>query len=463
MTSLDSSRMEQKQYALQATAALASALPPLNSALIFVALVPIRDHFQISTGLTAWLITAYFIGSAATQPVGGKLGDIWGRKRIFIIGLVYMGVASFLAAVSPSFELLLFFRINQAIAGGLIVPNAIAQLREFGPSATRGRSFGLVAAAIGVATGLGPVLSGLTISFWGWRSVFALTFPVILLVLILALLSMPRDKKRNIDSKLQIGSPLLMVGFFAALMLFGRFLGSGTALSITSGYQYLLLAVLCASLFILWERRTNNPLINMEIFDRRSGYLPGAITILLLSICTFTSLAYVPIYVQDVLGSSERNSGFILGIVAIFTVGFSPITGLISDRVGRKPVAVVGASIYLVSVLMSNGLTDTTAWPFLISMMCFWGMGQVCLSAPTEASAMESLPPRLAGAAAGMYPTMRYVGAIIGTTFLAACLGSSGFSDLARLHALTAFLTIAAFGCLIASSRLRSSSENSLL
>ena len=90
MTSQISSHIEQKQYALQATAALASALPPLNSALIFVALVPIRDHFHISTGLTAWLITAYFIGSAATQPVGGKLGDIWGRKRVFIIGLVYM-------------------------------------------------------------------------------------------------------------------------------------------------------------------------------------------------------------------------------------------------------------------------------------------------------------------------------------------------------------------------------------
>ena len=104
---------------------------------------------------------------------------------------------------------------------------------------------------------------------------------------------------------------------------------------------------------------------------------------------------------------------------------------------------------------MGNGLTDTTTWPFLILMMCFWGMGQVCVSAPTEAAAMESLPPRLAGAAAGMYPTMRYVGAIIGTTFLAACLGSSGFSDLARLHALTAFLTVAAIGCLIAATRLQ--------
>ena len=455
MTSQISSHIEEKQYALQATAALASALPPLNSALIFVALVPIRDHFHISTGLSAWLITAYFIGSAATQPVGGKLGDIWGRKRVFIIGLVYMGLASFFAAISPSFELLLFFRINQAIAGGLIVPNAIAQLREFGPAATRGRSFGLVAAAIGVATGIGPVLSGLTISFWGWRSVFALSFPVILIALILALRSMPRDKKVSNNSRLQIGSPLLMVGFFASLLLFGRFLGSEETFTITSGYQYLIFAVLCAFVFIFWERHTDNPLINMEIFDRRSGYLPGAITILLLSICTFTSLAYIPIYIQDVLGSSERNSGFILGIVAIFTVGFSPITGLISDRVGRKPVVLVGASIYLVSALMGNGLTDTTAWPFLILMMCFWGMGQVCVSAPTEAAAMESLPPRLAGAAAGMYPTMRYVGAIIGTTFLAACLGSSGFSDLVRLHALTAFLTIAAIGCLVAASRLQ--------
>ena len=175
---------------------------------------------------------------------------------------------------------------------------------------------------------------------------------------------------------------------------------------------------------------------------------------LLVSLCTYTGLVYLPLYVQDMRGDSERMAGLLLGVLALFTVGLAPFVGMASDRLGRRPVALVGAGFFTAAMVMSNALAATTPWWYLILMMCVWGLGSVCLGAPTETASMESVPPRLAGSAAGTYSTLRYVGGIIGTTVLTGVVGSGGLTDPARLHVLTAVITIAAAGTVLMSMKL---------
>lgn len=441
---------------LQAAAALSAALPPLNSVLLFVALVPIRDHFGVSTAYAAWLVTGYLIGSAAMQPVGGRLGDMFGRRRVFLIGLAYTAAASLLAMAAPTYELLLFFRINQAIAGGLIVPNVIASLRAHGPPERRGRSFGIVAASIGTGTGAGPVLSGIIIVLLDWRAIFAVSLPLVVVAGALALRGMPADRPEPGYGRgqLELWSPLLMVGAFGALMLSGGAFGRAGGTGYPAGAALVFGALALGGVFLWWQRRSASPLIRTEVFRRGSSYLPGSVSALLVSVCTYTGLVYLPIYVQDMHGDSERMAGLLLGVLALFTVGLAPLVGLVSDRIGRRPVATVGAVFFTIAMVMSNALGATTPWWYLILMMCVWGLGSVFLGAPTETASMESVPPRVAGSAAGTYSTLRYVGGIIGTTVLAGVVGAGGLTDPARLHVLTAVLTVAAAGTVLTSLKL---------
>ena len=444
----------ERPVALVAAAALASALPPMNSVVLFVALVPIRDDFGISTATVAWLVTGYLIASAAMQPVGGRLGDLFGRRRVFFVGLAQTLAASALAMTAPNFELLLFFRINQAVAGGLIVPNAIAMLRAHGPPASRGRSFGFVSASIGCGVGVGPVLSGVLIVALGWRSIFAISFPLVAIILVLALQGMPAARPERARGGLDILSPFFIFGGLASMMLTGGWLGREGDGRFAGAAVFGAGVLAFGGAFAWWQRRSESPLVQAELFARGRAYRVGAIGAVLMSVCTFTGLVYLPLYVQDMLGSSERAAGLLLGVLAFFSVGLAPLVGFLSDRFGRRPMAMVGAVIFTFAMLMTNALGASTPWWYLVLMMCAWGLGSVFLNSPNETASMESVPARLAGSAAGVYSTLRYVGGIVGTTVLAGVIGGGGLNDPGRLHVLTVVLTIAAAGTILTSSRL---------
>src|SRR5579885_3318760 len=173
------------------TSALATMLAPLNSTMIAVALPSIMAEFGASVAAAGWLVTGYLVGMAALQPVAGKLGDRFGRRRLILAGLGYFAVASLGATLATSLPMLIAFRVQQAIAGAIALPNGTALVREVLPAERRASGFGMVGGAVALAAAAGPPLGGLLVGAFGWRSIFFANVPMIAAALALGWWALP--------------------------------------------------------------------------------------------------------------------------------------------------------------------------------------------------------------------------------------------------------------------------------
>ncbi|HEV2072323.1 MAG TPA: MFS transporter [Thermomicrobiales bacterium] len=165
--------------------AIGTTVAPLNSTMIAIALPEIQEVFDVSITSTAWLVTLYLVAMAVGQPVGGRLGDLYGR-RVYLLGLIWFAVASAGCAFAPTLPWLIGFRIQQALAGALSFPNGAAIIRATFPKARRGVVFGVVGLAAGSAAAAGPPLGGALVFAWGWSAIFWANLPVIGIAFLLA-------------------------------------------------------------------------------------------------------------------------------------------------------------------------------------------------------------------------------------------------------------------------------------
>src|SRR5436190_310227 len=248
-----------------AAVALATTLAPLNSTMIAVALPHIMEDFHVDVAAAGWLVTAYLIAMAATQPVAGKLGDRFGRRRLMLGGLAAFALASLGAALSLGLLMLLIFRLLQAFSGAITLPNGTALLREVVPAHRRASRFGLVGAAASLAAAIGPPLGGVLVSLAGWRVQFYANLPLVLGALVLGWIAIPRTQVRS-DARGGfdlLGSMLLFVLLGGVAALLSQIRGGLNWLVMLIGAIGLALVLV---LFIWHERRHQNPVVNLNLF-----------------------------------------------------------------------------------------------------------------------------------------------------------------------------------------------------
>ena len=200
------------------TALLAGSLAPLNSTMIVVALPEILADLGASISWGSWIIVSYLVAMAAVQPLGGSLGDRYGRRLMVTIGLLVFLLASVAAAVAPNVEVLIGARTSQAIAGAIALPNGSALVRTLVPRELHGRMFGLIGVGIGAAAAFGPPLGGLVADAYGWRWIFAANFAVILPALVLVL-NLPRSARQLDAGRFDLlGAGLLLTALVSLAM-----------------------------------------------------------------------------------------------------------------------------------------------------------------------------------------------------------------------------------------------------
>ena len=182
-------------------------LVPLNSTMIAVALPEIIDDYGVSLTSAGWLITGYLIAMASLQPLAGKIGDRYGRRRLLVGGISLFGLASLAAALAPTLTMLLLFRILQGAAGALIVPNGTALLRDVLPEYRRGAGFGLLGAGIAIAAASGPSLGGVLVETTGWSSIFYINLLLVIPAAIMGWKWLPRPKNQGLIDGLTVWVP----------------------------------------------------------------------------------------------------------------------------------------------------------------------------------------------------------------------------------------------------------------
>lgn len=431
---------------------LGTTLAPVNSTMIAVALPNIQSDLGVSVSQTAWLVTLYLVAMAVGQPIGGRIGDLVGRRRVYLIGLAWFGLASAACALAPNLAVLVLFRTMQAMAGALTFPNGAAMVRQAVPSERRATAFGVVGMMTAMAAAIGPPLGGVLVHAFDWRAIFWVNVPIVALALWLNARTLPatpgaRDGRSAFD---WLGSLLFGLTLAAFIAIPTMIRVHRTPLAIAALVGSLLLGVF----FVRWELRRPHPVVDMRLFGERA-FSASCASIALSNFVMYTTLLALPLFMDHVRGDNERTIGLTLAAMSALSAIWGLLGGRISDQRGRWLPAVAGAIGLLVGIGLLAGVLDAAQlWPIALALAVM-GIGLGVQSAPVQTSAVEAAPMDKTGAAAGVYSTSRYLGSVIGATVLALVFTSDPVpGDTSRFQWLFAGLAIAALAGVFANSQI---------
>ena len=434
--------------------AIGTTLAPLNSTMIAVALPEIQNAFGVSITATSWLVTIYLVAMAAGQPIGGRLGDIYGRRRIYLAGLIWFGIASAGCAFAPDLGWLIVFRTMQALAGALSFPNGAAMVREAVPQERRGAAFGLIGMATGIAAASGPPLGGLLVNGFGWSAIFWANIPVIAVALLLGWRSLPKRRiERTTRARFDLAGTALLASSMTVVILIPTLLKFGSPLlAIGAGC----LGIAIAWTFVRWELRAQAPVVNVRLFAS-PRFAAACAAVGLGNLVMYTTLLALPLYLEVVLHRSVQASGFVLVALSALSAICGPVGGRWSDRSGRWMPAVFGGAAMLAGMLVITTGVGWASVAAIVAGLAVMGIGLGVSGAPIQTAAVESVPIETAGAAAGIFSTSRYLGSVLGSSILAALFAQHS-DDLSndRFLVLFAGLSVAAIGGIVANSRIAS-------
>lgn len=349
--------------------ALGSALVPLNSTMIAVALPEIARDFDISKSRASVLITLYLVAMLVGQPVAGRVVDVLGARRLATIATTGFGVFSAAGMVAGSFWLLVTTRALQAAFASALVPSVQAMLRELVPDRERGRAFGVQGSVLGVGAGLGPVIGGLCTTALGWRSIFGVNLPVVLVVLFVLQRHVPAPTLRSV------------------------------------------------------RRASDGPDDGGRLFN---GVFSAAFSTQALSTLAQYALLLAAPIVLDSRGWSAASIGAALSFLTLGMVLMGPYGGRLGDAHGRRRPVVLGLTAALVAVAVPAAAGDHVASALLVLGLLLFGLGLGVASPSVLTAGIEAAPRARVGSAAGVLAASRYVGSIASTLVLAAVLHDDG-------------------------------------
>lgn len=414
-----------RRYLVLIATTISSFLTPFMASAVNVAVPMIEKDLELDAIFLAWISTAFLLSTAMFLIPMGRLGDIKGRGKIFVIGVSIFAISALFCSISTSGEMLVVFRFLQGIGSAMIAGTAIAMVTSAFPPQERGKVLGINTSAVYVGLSSGPFFGGLITQFLGWRAVFAL--PIFLALIPIYITS--KIWKEEVDSKTSFdvkGSVLFALTLFSLIYGFSNlpnFLGSALVLS---GFVALFL-------FILLEARTPQPILDVGLFRRNVAFAMSNLAALLNYSATFAVAFLLSLYLQIVKGLSPQDAGVILLTQPVVMAVLSPISGWISDRVEPRIVASIGMAITAAALFMFSSLELETPLTAVVAYLLLIGFGFGLFSSPNTNAVMSSVEKRFYGLASATLATMRVVGqalsmGIVTLTF-AVTIGSAKVSE----------------------------------
>ncbi len=397
---------------------LATVLNPLNSSTISVALPVLLGQFHAGAQDLVWLISAYYFGSALAQPVFGKLGDQFGYRPFAYLGLALLAVPTLLAPFSPSFGWLVAWRVAQAIGTSMLYPSAIGLVRLH-RDRDLGRILGWIGMAVGVALAVGPSLAGAILALVGWRGIFWLNAPLIVLIALLLRLGLRGHAERTGAMRPAAAIDVAGIGLLATSL---GLLLAASALPRDPVAPWLLLGGVAVVPW-LWtvEGRAKAPAFDVALLRRRPFALAGVITILAYFVM-YVVLYGLPSLLETERGMSPLASGLLLlGFAGVLAVS-SPFAGrLAQGTLRRVPLVWAGALLLLGCLILIEAISAPLA--VLVGALALIGVSFALSNVLLQKLTLENAPAASAGSASGLYTLLRYLGTMGSSVAIAAALG----------------------------------------
>jgi EmrB/QacA subfamily drug resistance transporter len=417
---------DRRRYLILAICCMSLFIVGLDNTIVNVALPSIRHDLDASIPQLQWTIDAYTLVLASLLMLSGSMADRLGRARVFKVGLALFTVGSLLCSVAPTVQLLIVFRMVQAVGGSMLNPVAMSIIRNtFTDPRERAQAIGLWAGVIGVSMALGPVLGGVLVESGGWRDVFWVNVPVGLVAIALTRRFVPESKAPRARRVDPVGQ--LLVILLLASTVYGIIDGPAAGWLSPRTVGLFALAAIVARGLVSYERRRVDPLIDVGFFH--SAPFSGATVI---AIAAFTALGGFlflnTLYLQSSRGLSPLQAGLYTLPMAAITVVVGPLTGRLVGARGARPSLVIGGAAILLSGLMLTTVTVTTSPAWLIASYVLFGVGFGSVNPPITNTAVSGMPPAQAGVASAVASTSRQVGQSLGVAIVGAVAvsGASG-------------------------------------
>ena len=405
-----------------ATVASATLLNPLNSSMISVALPSLGDEFGLSFAGVTWLVSIFYLTSAVAQPVVGRLGDVYGKRRVFFCGLALVAASSLLAPFSPSFSWLVLARAAQAIGSSVFFPIGTGLIREL-VTERRASALGVFAVFGSTSAAVGPSLGGLLVHGGGWRLLFFVNLPFLAVSAVLATIVLPRETTgRSTTGR----HPILDL---PGILIFAAALTSTLIFLLSLSGEANLYAAIAApaawGLFYLQEKRSEEPLINLPRFFSNRGTLFVHAQYVLLNVVFYAIFFGMPTFLQEARGLDARTTGLVMFSVAGLGIVSTPLAGRLIDRRGPAPALLVSALAVLSGVLLLFTVGSGTGIPWLLFVLALFGLGSGFGNLGLQNALLDHTPKEETGAASGLFMTSRYLGTILATSLIGIFFGSA--------------------------------------
>jgi EmrB/QacA subfamily drug resistance transporter len=403
----------------------------LDNTVVNVALPAIQKDLHSSISGLEWTVNAYTLSFAVLLVTGGRLGDIFGRRRMFLFGVVVFGLSSAFIGLSQSEAWLVAGRAAQGVGAAFMMPATLSIITNAFPAHERGKAIGTWAGVSALALAIGPVVGGFLVESVSWQSIFFLNVPVAILAVVVTLAATRESRDESSTHHVDFpGVTAVTVGLSALVLALvqGNSWGWGSARIVA------LLAISAIGLiaFAIVERRVVEPMVDFRFFRSRS-FVGANLVAFIVSFAMLAMFFFLALYMQNIKGYSPLQAGvrFLPSTVVIILV--APIAGRLSDRIGPRPLITGGLLIVAASLFWQGHLEVDTSYSFLIGAFMLMGLGMGLVMSPMSTAGMNAVEPSKAGVASGILTMSRMVGGTFGVAAMGALitgLGKAKIDDL---------------------------------
>ena len=408
---------------------LANAMILVDQTAVPLALPDIMQTYGVDTASVQWVLNASLLPLAGLLVLGGRLADLLGRRRVFLLGSALFAGASAVAGLSPSFLLLLAARVVQGVGGALMLPATVAILSGAYRKEDRGRALGTMGGIAAVAGALGPTIGGLLTSAFSWRAVLLINLPLLALTLLFTLRAVPKDRPRERHVHVDLSGALLLCVTLVGLV-FGLAQSTSGQWRSPGVWVPVLVSVVAAVFFVRRERRAHNPLMSLRLLREKRNYLGATLSQFMAGMAEMGLGLIFPLVLILNLRMDPALAGVALIPATVPMVIVAPLAGRWYDRTGGRPPLVAGFGFLALSgVLLAFGV-GYNSYPWLLPGLFAYGIGLAIVLTVNDPVSLDTVPEEDSGQVSGVSATAEQGGGAIGIALLYALFHSAYLSRL---------------------------------
>lgn len=408
------------RYLVLTLVSLGTLMSTYVSSSVNLALPNMMQVFGFTIDSVVWVSLAYMIPYGATLPIMGKLGDLFGRKKMYLLGMAIFTLGTLLVGLAWSDTVLIVFRVLQGLGAGLLFPNAMALVTVTFPSRERGQALGIWGALAAGGSAFGPTVGGYIVEYLNWRLIFYSILPVSVIALFLGWIILPESKNDNKNAGIDFLGGFLLVASLSALLLA---LNKGTKEGWTSPFIVNLLAFFLIGmiLFVTAEFFVKRPLVDLALFKDASFTMSNVVGFISF-LSMYGALFLMPFFLRNVLGFTAIKAGISMLPLTVSMILLAPFGGKLGDRMGSRVPAALGMAIITLALFSFSKMTEHVAGFNIAWRLMLMGAGLAFTMSPLSNGVMGSLPPDKIGVGSGIFNLFKNVGGSVGVAIMGALL-----------------------------------------